>query len=249
MLSIKRQGTGPDVVLIHGFLSSASIFDSLASTLSQNYRVHAIDLPGFGDSRDVKVPDTIEAVAKAVQTTLATSGLEHYVLIGHSLGAMLAMQIALSDADKVDKLILYGGCAAGHVPTRFEAYEYTINRIREVGIESVAADITTKWFYQGNRDPNYAKAQAAAKGCSEFVAIDYLNIMGKWDLRSRLIEVQPSCLIICGDHDRATHPDLSIELWQHIPQAQLCILPNAGHIVHLEFEYLFSTIVGDFLAS
>ncbi len=69
----------------------------------------------------------------------------------------------------------------------------------------------------------------------------------QWKTRDRLDEVKTPTLIVCGDCDRSTHPDLSIEMWKKISQSQLFIAPNAGHIVHLEYPQEFNAIVAKFL--
>lgn len=58
MLDWTRQGQGPDVVLVHGFLGSGKTFDPLTAHLIQNFTVTTIDLPGFAGSYDVPVPST-----------------------------------------------------------------------------------------------------------------------------------------------------------------------------------------------
>ena len=59
MLDWQRQGEGPNVVLVHGFLGSSKIFEPLTAHLVQRYSVTTIDLPGFGQSHDVPVPPTV----------------------------------------------------------------------------------------------------------------------------------------------------------------------------------------------
>ncbi|MCP5075008.1 MAG: alpha/beta hydrolase [Rhodobacteraceae bacterium] len=248
MLYWQRQGTGPEIVLVHGFLGSSKIFEPLTEHLAHGFSVTTIDLPGFAGSHDVMVPPTVEELSQMVGDTIQSSGLTRYSILGHSLGAMIALELSLQRPNLLEKMVLYGGCPDGHLPGRFETTEESIEKIRSLGIGSVAADIAAQWFQRGKDDPMYPLAKAAAGGAAnEAAAILHLETWDHWKARERLGEVQTPTLIICGDCDRSTHPDLSIEMWKGIPRSQLFIAPNAGHIVHLEYIKEFNSIVEKFL--
>lgn len=247
MLHWQREGDGPAVVLVHGFLGSSKIFEPLTKHLASNFSVTTIDLPGSAGSYDISVPSTVEELSLMVVDTLQQSGLDKYSILGHSLGAMIALEISLQFPEALEKMVQYGGCPDGYLPERFETTEDSIKKIRAAGIDSVAADIAAKWFKQGNKDPMYKLAQEAGCESNEEAAIDHLRTWDYWKARERLDTVQTSTLIICGDSDRSTHPDLSVEMWKKIPQSQLFIAPNSGHIVHLEHIDVFNTIVENFL--
>ena len=247
MLHWQRQGKGPAVVLVHGFLGSSKIFEPLTDHLVHQFSVTTIDLPGFAGSYDVTVPSTVEALSLLVADTIQSSGLDKCSILGHSLGAMIALEISLQRPELLEKMVLYGGCPDGYLPGRFETTEDSIEKIQSAGIKSVAADIAAQWFQRGKEDPMYSLARAAGNKSNEAAAILHLKTWDHWKARERLGDVQTPTLIMCGDGDRSTHPDLSIEMWKKIPQSQLFIAPNAGHIVHLECKEEFNTIVSKFL--
>ncbi len=247
MLFWERQGSGPDIVLVHGFLGSGKIFEPLTEHLARNFSVTTIDLPGFGGSYDVTVPATVEDLSHMVAETIELSGLMSCSILGHSLGAMIALEISLQRPELLKKMVLYGGCPDGYLPGRFETNQDSIEKIRSQGIETVAGDIAAQWFQRGKHDPMYPLAKAAGNHSNELGAIAHLKTWDHWKARARLGEVQAPTLIICGDCDRSTHPDLSIEMWKKIPDSQLFIAPNAGHVVHLEYTDEFSSMVEKFL--
>lgn len=249
MLHWQRQGTGPHVVLVHGFLSSGVIFDSLAQHLRRDFTVTTVDLPGHAGSYDVPVPDSVASLSQMVARTIYDSGIHDCALLGHSLGAMIALELSLQGEPLLNKVVLYGGCPDGYLPARFESTEATIEKIRSRGITSVAADIAAEWFVHGNADPLYPQAVAVGKYSNEEAAIAHLQTWDSWFARERLAHVNTPALIVCGDSDRSTHPELSIEMWRKIPQARLFIAPNAGHIVHLEYTNAFNGLVKAFLIS
>ncbi len=95
MLDWQRQGTGPEVVLVHGFLASGKIFEPLVEHLRRRFSVTTIDLPGFGGSYDIPVPPTVEELSQTVAETIRSSGVDKYAILGHSLGAWIALELSL----------------------------------------------------------------------------------------------------------------------------------------------------------
>ena len=112
-LAVRVSGSGPDLALIHGWGLSGRIFDPVVERLASRFRVHVIDLPGYGDNRDVAVADTtgkadrpaIAAIADAVMASLP----DRVALCGWSLGAHIAVAALARHSKQVDRLIL---CAA-----------------------------------------------------------------------------------------------------------------------------------------
>ena len=247
MLYWQQQGEGPNVVLVHGFLGSGKIFKPLTEHLAKTFTVTTIDLPGFGRSYDVPSPPTVEQLSAMVADTIQAAHIGKCSILGHSLGAMIALELSLQRPVLFKKMVLYGGCPDGYLPGRFETTQESINKIRLKGVNSVAAEIAAEWFRLGKEDPMYPLAKAAGSRSNEETAIVHLKSWDHWKASGKLRNVKMPTLIICGDSDRSTHPDLSIEMWKKISRAQLFIAPNAGHIVHLEYQNEFNSIVEKFL--
>ena len=186
-------------------------------------------------------------MGELVATTIRAAGLTRCSILGHSLGAWIALEISLQQPSLLDKMILYGGSPDGYCPDRFESYEKSIERIRSQGVEAFAADLAAQWFQRGREDPMYPLAREAGRGANESSAIEHVKSWNHWKRRDRLDQVITPTLVVCGDSDRSTHPDLSIEMWKKIPRSQLYIAPDAGHIVHLEQTEAFNWTVAKFL--
>lgn len=111
-------GDGPAVVLVHGFLGSHADFSSVLSRLATRYRVVAPDLPGFGDSEK---PDPqryaygYPAFAEAVADVIAALGLGRVGLLGHGMGAGVALTLASTSPSLVRALVL--SCPLVHAGT------------------------------------------------------------------------------------------------------------------------------------
>ncbi|MGW5738358.1 MULTISPECIES: alpha/beta hydrolase [Streptomyces] len=86
-------GEGPQLVLLHGFSRSLTDWDAAAAHLTAGHRVLALDLPGHGRSPRIS-PWTIPAVVRDIAETLDAHGVTEAVLVGHSLGGMIAVEYA-----------------------------------------------------------------------------------------------------------------------------------------------------------
>src|SRR3954451_15600688 len=106
-LSTLTMGEGPDVLLLHGLGGAKSSFFDTAAALSQRYRVHALDLPGFGgSSKPATAPYGAPYAAKAVIGAMDALGIERAHLVGNSMGGRVAIEIGLQRPDRVGGLAL-----------------------------------------------------------------------------------------------------------------------------------------------
>src|SRR6187402_3467112 len=87
----EQQGLGNPVILIHGFPMSHFVWKDFASRLTANVTVYTPDLPGFGQSKILPSPFSIDDVANKLLEWIESNGIKKSVLIGHSLGGYVAL--------------------------------------------------------------------------------------------------------------------------------------------------------------
>lgn len=92
-------GDGPQLVLLHGYSRSLTDWDPSAALLTAGHRVLAVDLPGHGRSPGIS-PWTIPAVVRDLADTLDAHGVPEAVVVGHSLGGLIAVEYARADPDR-----------------------------------------------------------------------------------------------------------------------------------------------------
>jgi cis-3-alkyl-4-acyloxetan-2-one decarboxylase len=103
------KGTGQPILLLHGMASSYRYWESYIDTLAKTNRVIAVDLLGFGRSPKPKISYTPQDHAAAIEETLNHLSIKEPVtIIAHSMGALIALNLALNDQKRVKKLILIG---------------------------------------------------------------------------------------------------------------------------------------------
>lgn len=241
-----RRGRGKAVVLMHGFFGGKGYWLPQIAHLSRQFEVIAIDLPGFGGCKG-EVQHSIEEFAASVMRLVSALGVERFALVGHSMGGMIAQQMALEFTGRIERLVLYGTAGRGALPDRFETNDATISRIESLGLEAVADSIVATWFVDGKHHPYYELCRDIARRADPVAAVSAQRAVAAWDVRSRLREIRLPTLIVGSDMDRSIAVDELLTLWRGIEGSKLCVLPGCAHNAHLERAELFNGVVTEFL--
>jgi 2-hydroxy-6-oxonona-2,4-dienedioate hydrolase len=242
-----RYGKGAPLLLQHGFLGGSGYWVPQFGSLGPSFDIVAPDLPGFAGSGAEPPADSIEGMAAAVIGLADQLGLPKFSMVGHSMGGMIAQQMALDHPNRIGRLVLYGTAPYGNLPKRFETLEASIARLESEGMEACAKRIVPTWFVEGEKSPFFRLCYEAGRGVGVTAAVKALSGVRGWDVRPRLKELKMPTLVICGDRDRSIAPDVAFALWQSIAGSQLCIAPGCAHNVHLEKPALWAQVVRDFL--
>ncbi len=247
-LSYLRAGSGPrTLVLQHGFLASAREWEPFLDEFSATFQVIVPDLPGFGASGHLLGPERMEIFARELVTFLGEIGVDQFSLVGHSMGGAIAQQVAVDFGSRLHKLVLYGTSCSGALPDRFETFDESIQRLQRHGTSAHADRVVPTWFRAGAAHPAFKLSRQAAEGMSLQAAVAAQRAMAAWNISARLPEINCPTLVICGDHDASCSPKESYRIWSGIRNAQLCIVPDCAHNVHLERPHIFVPIVREFL--
>lgn len=235
------------LVLVHGFMGGRAQWAPQYPALSDEYDLITLDLPGFGANNHLGVIDTIGAFADWVISELSRRNIERYHLLGHSMGGMIVQEIAQRDADRVDRLLLYGTGATGVLPGRFETIEQSKERARTDGPRKTARRIAATWFLQREKAPAYENCAEIAEQSTPDAIFAGLDAMKSWSGTDTLPSIKSRTLVICGDSDRTYQWQQTQFLWENLPKANLAVVPGCAHAVHLEKPDIFNNLVLDFL--
>lgn len=237
------------LVLVHGFMGGGAQWTGQKAALSQDYKVIALDLPGFGENAHLPVLDRIEGFADWAIAELHRLNLSRYHLLGHSMGGMVVQEMLRRDAQRIESLVLYSTGSVGILPGRFETISTSKARAAQEGATATARRISATWFLQRTAAEGYeACAQIAEK--SSLAAIQAgLTAMEAWTGAAFLQEIDLRTLVLWGDQDRTYSWQQTHLLWSSISQAQLAVVPGCAHAVHLEKPDLFNSLLRDFLGN
>ena len=240
-------GPKPTLVLIHGYLGGSLQFAAQSGCFARDFHVICPDLPGFGQNNAVVSPDTIAGFAQHVLAVLDSQGIYGFHLLGHSMGGMVAQEIAACAPGRVHSLILYGTGPVGNIPGRFESMQVSKQRLGELGVEANARRISAKWFVDADESPAYQACADIAVQTSPQAAVAALCAMETWCGRHALVTITSPTLVVWGEHDTSYLWPSPAELCHKIPGARLSVVPGCAHAVHLEKPCVFNAIVLDFL--
>jgi pimeloyl-ACP methyl ester carboxylesterase len=126
----RTAGSGPWVVLLHGFLESIEIWDVFARQLEEDFSVVMVDLPGHGRTGVVDEIHSMELMSECVMAVIDHLGIHEFAICGHSMGGYVSLQVATKHAEQVKGVVLFHSHAAPDDETARDNRIRTINLVK-----------------------------------------------------------------------------------------------------------------------
>jgi len=240
-------GSGPLLVLVHGFLGSSDMWTPQIEFFKDDFRIIAPALPGFGKSSGINSCDSIECMAKAILNLLKKKEIKNFNLLGHSMGGMIAQEIVKIAGEKILKLICYGTGPRGNIPGRFETIDESREKLKINGLDVTAHRIAKTWFIEQDKSKYFYLCDEAGKQTSIEAVDNGLVAMNNWSGIKNLKNIKNETLIVWGDQDKAYNFNQVETLNNDIPNSDLKIIKGCSHNVHLEKPDEFNMVVREFL--
>ncbi|HWC56237.1 MAG TPA: alpha/beta fold hydrolase [Sphingomicrobium sp.] len=232
------------IVFLHGVGSDKSVWHPQLEYFGRTRRTVAFDYPGYGDSDPAPKGTTRDDYASAIISAMHELGIDRAHICGLSLGGVIAVAMHHADAGRCASLILADTFAVH--PDGRAIYE-----------RSVTASENLRALAEARVDILLAQP-AAPRVRSEVVetmsridpAAYCIGAEAVWlaDQRDRAERIRVPTLVLVGDQDLVTPPELSDELLDLIPEARMQVIEGAGHIVNLEKADEFNRVVAEFVA-
>lgn len=258
VLAAERSGRGPALMLLHGYSGSGRSMERLARAFQHDFDTIAPDLPGHGRSAERVAGHAydFDACVDDLAATLAATGHDSAHWLGYSMGARLALACAARHPSRVASLVLLAGRAGiadpGERAARRCADEALAARIEERGVDA----FVDEWLAQPlfatlqRLGPDFMARERAARLANDASGLaSSLRALGpaaQPPLFSALPRVTVPVLLVAGALDErfvaAAH-----ELARSLPSAEVCVIPDAGHAVHLEQPEAVLRVVREFL--
>jgi pimeloyl-ACP methyl ester carboxylesterase len=251
-VSTLTMGEGPDVMLIHGLGGTKSSFFDTAAALSRDgYRVHAIDLPGFGgSSKPATAPYTARWFAESVAGVMDTLEIERAHLVGNSMGGRVALEVGLRYPERVRGIALLCPAVAfikrgfhpivrlarpelGMLPHRFtrgmvESQFWSMFADPDA-VDPAVADVAVEEF---QRIYSSAGARFAFLCAARNIYLD--KPFGKGGFYPRLAELEAPSLFVWGTHDPLIPAAFKRHVARWLPAAEQIVLEGCGHVPQVE---------------
>jgi pimeloyl-ACP methyl ester carboxylesterase len=251
-ISTLTLGEGRDVLLIHGLGAAKSSFFDLAANLADaGYRVHALDLPGFGgSSKPALAPYSATWFATSVLGVMDQLGIERAHLVGNSMGGRVALEIGLREPDRVSAIAALSPAVAFikrdfHPIVRFLRPELGMlpHRLRRGAVERQlwsmfcdpdALDPSVADFVVDEFQRIYGSAGARVAFLASARNIYLDSPFGRGGFYPRLTDLEPPALFVWGSHDRLIPPAFRRHVGEALPGAEQIVLDGCGHVPQVE---------------
>jgi pimeloyl-ACP methyl ester carboxylesterase len=252
-ISALVSGSGPEhVICLHGLGSNKTSFFETMSALTPELTVHAIDLPGFGSSaKPVRAPYDARYFARAVAAYLDAAGIERAHLVGNSMGGRAALEVGLSEPERVASLSLLSPALAFR---RRRALVPLVKLVRPElaaiphGMRAtlVRRQLSTMFAFPDRLDPATVDVvtdefcrtyRSRAARIAFYAAARNIYLDPPWGERgfwARLAALEPPALFVWGDCDGIVPPAFARHVGAALPAADQVVLRDCGHVPQVE---------------
>jgi 3-oxoadipate enol-lactonase len=235
-------------MFINALGTDLRIWDGVVAHLDGRFPTLCYDKRGHGLSGAPPLEYTIEDHRRDVVSVLDGVGIEAIVLVGISVGGLIALDMAATHPERVTALVL---CDTGARIGSPEVWEARIGAIRSSGLSAVSGDILSRWFAPDFADRSPVVFQRCAEMLESTPEVGYTGTcatLRDTDLREVVDEITHPTLVLCGAEDRPTPPDMGRELAAGMPRARFELIEGAGHLPPVEQPGAVTDRITDFLA-
>ncbi len=236
----------PVLVVLQGWGTELSLYDSVAAAVNDVYRVVQFDLPGFGASDEPREPWNVDAYADFFCSFMEALGIRKAVLLGHSYGGRVIIKLAARDSlpFEIEKIVLVD--SAGVMPERttsqkFRVRLYKIKRtfLMSRPVHAMFPEVIDYWMSKQGSD-DYRAASPMMKKC--------LVMAVNEDLQHLMPSIDQEVLLVWGDLDMDTPISDAHKMEEKMPNAGLVVLEGTDHFSFLykpvEFRNILRTFLG-----
>jgi|GEM_PF-3312784 len=244
-----KSGKGQPLLIIHGNRDRKEYFSNIIKAFEKYYEVYAIDLRGHGDSDKPESGYSLRAFQEDIRQFVKKANFDTFNIIGHSLGATLAMKTAL-DNPMVDKLILLGTSANFHPSFRPENIRSSsinnTNLDKEAVKEAIQNSIAPYFFI--DRYPQVKKTVMQHwREIPSYLHRALVMELKHPDMQDEISNIRSKTLVIAGQKDMITTFDQCKFVADNIKDSVFKVVKGTGHYMYLERPDEVISIIKTFL--
>ena len=244
ILHYESWGRGEPLILLHGWLGSWRYWMPTMEVLSEQHRTYALDLWGFGDSDKSTDRHGVDKYVDLLKDFMDELGVAPAALVGHSLGATVAVKFAIANPDQVTRLMLVSLPVVGEAINQRLLTAGSVSRLGR--------------FLGGGRWPvNHREVLTEAEKASEDVIALTVQACAELDLREDLRQIEKLrqrekpllMLAVYGEKDNLVDPAQAKLLEDMAGNIRSITLPESRHFPMLDEASKFHRLLRDFLAT
>ncbi len=249
-LQIVTRGQGPDLVLVHGWAMHSGIWGGILDSLSSEFRVNLVDLPGHGVNRHVPLSRNLQEVAGQILERVPKA-----MWIGWSLGGLVTLAAAILQPQKVQKAVLVGATPSfAKRPDWDCGVDIESCRTFSEALESNPAETAEQFWLQCFGAPSVAESMrllGKSSAIDDLPAEEDLHAGLRLLYDNELLAESGACkvptLFLGGTRDRTILPESFTRAAALMPAGDTCLVKGAGHAPFITHRDAFLAIIRGYL--
>jgi pimeloyl-ACP methyl ester carboxylesterase len=256
-------GEGDPMVFIHGLSGAWVNWLENIPHFARSRRVIAMDLPGFGHSPMPQEKISISGYGRIVDELLDALDVDRGVVVGNSMGGFIGAEVALRFSTRVEKLVLVSAAGLSIEHQRNERVLRALERLDNLliytgGWAATRSETLTRRPRMRRQMMRLVAHRAESlpapliaeqvKGSGKPGFVPALDALSDYPIRERLGEIECPVLVVWGEDDRLVPVRDAHEFGRLIPDAQVEVWPDTGHVAMLERPAAFNELVERFVA-
>ena len=239
----EKYGDGKSTILIlPGWGDTRGTFNYIINYFREDFTIYILDYPGFGESKFPNRDLSLSDYTRLIKDFIAYNNIKNPIIIAHSFGGRIAIDLASSFELDIKKIILID--SAGIKPKlkfRNILKRYVYKFLKRIGL-----------LFSGNIKKKYINFLIKVFGSSDFKNLSsnmrntFIKIVN-YDLSSKLEDILVPTLIIWGNKDLDTPISDGCLMHKRIKDSGLVIIDNAGHFSYLDYPVYINSIIFEFI--
>jgi pimeloyl-ACP methyl ester carboxylesterase len=226
----KKQGTGPALILIHGFPMNHHVWDAIVPELQHDFTVYTPDLPGFGKSKLLPGQFSIDDVAAILNQWVTAQGLQQAVVIGHSLGGYVVLAMLKQKPDWFKGFGLLHSTGLEDNAEKKESRTKVLTFIEENGVLAFTSNFIQPLFVNAAH-PDISGVRAITIQSAKEAVEGYTRAMrDRPDNTAVIAGASQPVLIIGGMEDKGIPFSSLQEQARLSARVELHLLPDVAHM-------------------
>jgi pimeloyl-ACP methyl ester carboxylesterase len=247
----KTFGKGKVVVMLHGFLESSEMWDDYAESLSENFQVVLIDLPGHGESGFFSTGTTIDLMAEMVNALLDDLNIKKVQMVGHSMGGYVILAFAELFKRKLKSFILLNSTAFEDPEENLEKREKAIEMLEshpELYIkQTIPGLFREETLFHFSNEKHKLISSALKVNAPYNGYIESVKAMRDRPDRIHMLRTHVPKLFIAGSYDPVIPENTSFRQMHFLRHGDDIFLEESGHMGFIEEKETTLQLIKQFL--
>jgi 3-oxoadipate enol-lactonase len=247
--AIEGNDQGPWITLSHSLACNLHMWDDQMAELTKKFKVLRFDTRGHGQSSAPAGDYTLEQMADDVKGLFDALGITRTHWVGLSMGGMIGQTFALKYPGIFQSLVL-ADTTSRRPPNAEQMWGERMNMAREKGMEAVIDSTLARWFtapYRNTRKDVMARIGADIRNTPVNGFCGACAAIAKVDTLDRLKEIQCPSLVIVGEEDHGTPPEMARKIHENLPGSEFLVIQSAAHLSNVEQPLVFNQALMGFL--